>query len=267
MRSIKIVCLVGFIIGCLPHSVVTLGAEKTLPEAEVVWVASEAGNKTKRVYSILYSSLHDGVWSAGKKIYSSKFPLTTPSVYSSNNSNKVVVWSELQTSRTVINYLVKTEDSWGEMHLLSDIGIENLGPSVIEDTQGQLWAFWSAHQNDNDDIYQSVFNGSSWSVAKRAHAKNSVPDYGASTSLNKNGNIVLRWKSFSAILNGYQTSEKVISTTNQPTKIDAQESNDAWVLDKSISDIVAPNFLPTNALHIVHIPGNFLNKNFRVNDR
>lgn len=267
MYSTRIAWLIVLSTALLSYDLIGARAESKLPEAEVVWVANESGDNGKRVYSILYSSLNDDVWSVGEKIYSSTFPLTTPSIYSMNSAQKIAVWSELQTTKTVINYQLKRDGKWGQMSLLSDVGVENLGPSVIEDAQGGLWAFWSAHNNDNDDIYQSVFNGNSWSRARRVHNKNSVPDYGVSASMDEGRNIVLRWKSFSATLNRYQVAKEVIQAKGESKKVVGLNGDDTGVPDKSISDIVPPSFLPANALHIVHIPSNSLNKNFRINDR
>ena len=181
----------------------------------------------------------------GESLYSSTFPITTPSVFSRHDASKVLVWSELQSNKTVINYKLKTQSSgWGKSSLLSDVGVENLGACLIENKEGVLLAFWSAHQNDNDDIYQSAFDGNSWAPAKRVHDKNSVPDYGVSAVLNQEREVVLRWKSFSSVLNSYQLAEKVMQTAGDTRLADAKAHTDGdiSVSDKSLSDIVPPSF-------------------------
>lgn len=238
-------------------------------DAEVVWVVHSVSDDGARVYNILYSKLFDDQWSAETTVYSSNFPLVTPSVFSRADGSKIVAWSELQSTRTVIKFTEKSNSTWNEASLLSDIGVENLGVSLLEDSAGTLRAFWAAHQNDNDDIYQSHFDGSTWSAATRVHPKNLVADYGVSSSLNGDGDITLSWKSFSATLNRYQIAEKKIIVSNKKAShpILLSDSRVISEPEKTFSDIVAPTFLPRGALHVIHIPGNLYNKNFKVNDR
>lgn len=281
-----------------------LANSASLPDAEVVWVSRGDDQLGRPVNQILYSSLRNDEWSLGNVIYTSEYSLTTPSIFTMHHGQKVVVWSELLPHKTVLMYQLSGEarsgaasvaevsdvavsinganndtangeeannyaPSWSEATLLSDVGIENLGPALMESGDGQLWAFWSAHQNDNDDIYQSHFNGASWSAAARVHNKNSVPDYAPSAFLNEDNQLIVEWKSFSATLNRYQTAQKTVAEGSRDDRklVSTTVKQDKTLPEPSLSDIVQPSFLPANALHIVHFPSNTFVKNFRLNDR
>ncbi len=254
------------IFGCVAFGSVGATSFNDEVVAEVVWVSEARPHSSTTElseYVINYRDYDGEVWrDSDTVLYSSENGLVTPSIFSLSSSEKMLVWSELFADRTSLMYKHFVGGEWKEAKLLSEVGVENLGASMATSLSGQLWVFWAAHQNDNDDIYQSRYDGRSWSLAKRVHAKNEVPDYAAQGILNGDGALEVRWKSYSPLLLSYDTASTTVEKPAKMTQLIALSDEQ----DARLSDIIAPDFLPINALHIVHFPQNQLLRNARIND-
>lgn len=231
-------------------------------QAEVVWPYFDGKD-----YQILFSAYTNQEWKQPSDlVYKSSNPLTTPIIGTLPSGEKLLIWSELVRGKVKLMMAqslpkpsTQTIRSWSEPDVFSDLGNENLAPSLITDLQGHVWVFWSSSTTLPSDIYMRRFDGDSWSEAERVHGANQVPDNAAHASLNNDGNVYLEWTTFDFEINDYRLDSKTFITENPYS--DGQRIIDTL----NPADIAEPDFIGVNARAIVHFPENKSIQNLVLN--
>lgn len=218
--------------------------------AEVVWAETDGEQ-----HHLLFSRFDGEAWSQpGEKVYSSRNPLTTPVLGTTQTGDKILVWAESVRGKVVLMTARATTDDdvlmWQPARRFSERGMENLGPTMVTDLNGHLWLFWSSSTKLPSELFYRKHDGSRWSDARRVHDANEVPDNGAVASLDQLGNVVVEWNTFDLDLGAYVVENRTFLVENRvsgdPEPVDVTDP----------AAIPIPDFLPVNARSLLHLPGN-----------
>ena len=223
-------------------------------EAEVVWTHFNGEQ-----HQILFSAYSNDEWQQpGQLVYSSSNPLTTAVIGTLPSGEKLLIWAEMVRNKVKLMYSQSTTQAnraWAEADVFSDLGNENLAPSLVTDLNGHVWVFWSSSSAQPSDVYLRRFDGTHWSKAERIHAANQVPDNAAHASLNSDGNVYLEWNTFDFEINDYRLDSKTFITENPyPDGLRVTDTLNP-------ADIPEPDFIGFDARATIHFPENKLTQN------
>ena len=223
-------------------------------EAEVVWTHFDGEH-----HQILFSAYSDEVWQRpGELVYSSSNPLATPVIGTLPSGEKLLIWAEMVRNKVKLMFSQSTtraDRSWAEANVFSDLGNENLAPSLVTDLNGQVWVFWSSSSAQPSDVYLRRFDGTAWSSPELVHAANQVPDNSVQASLNSDGNVYLEWNTFDFEINDYRLDSKTFITENP-------YPDGLRITDRlNPVDIPQPDFIGFDGRAVIHFPENKLTQN------
>jgi len=230
-------------------------------EAEVVWIDNSPDGG-----QVLWSELlEDDVWSEPTIIYKTKNPLTSPALGTDHYGNKLLIWTEQRRTKTILRSASQpAKANWQDAELFSDKGSENFAASIVFDSSNTAWVFWSSTRAELSDIYVSRSQGHSWSRPERVHETNQVPDILPTANLTKDGDVQVSWSRYSFDQGRYIKQTKTFAATpnNKP-------ASPAINLKDSVaqSDIKLPDFLPDDALSLLHLPSNSLQQSIPLSPR
>jgi len=228
-------------------------------EAEIVWTKFDG-----KQHQIVFSAYDGEHWlTPGEVVYSSANPLATPVIGTLPSGEKLLIWAEIVRKKVKLMYsqsITAVSRTWADADVFSDIGKENLAPTLVTDLNDHVWVFWSSSSSLPSDIYMRKFDGSDWSKAERIHSANQVPDNSAHASLNTDGNIYLEWNTFDFEINDYRLDSKTFITENPyPDGIRVTDTLNP-------ADIPSPDFIGFEARAVIHFPNNKLIQNQVLNN-
>lgn len=216
-------------------------------KARVLW--SDFDGKK---HALLVANYNGEDWSNPTVIHSSENPMTSVAVGSADDNTELLVWTEQikQKSQLFHKWFSPKTQQWSEAELLSKLGDENIGASIVVDPSGRLHLFWAANETDFSDIAHMTYAKGQWSEPSTIHEPNDVPDIKPTASLSLNGNIVVSWSSYSFDAGQYVELEKIIET--------ALPNSSNTTLDDAIEieQVEQPNFLPNDSSATLYFPGN-----------
>lgn len=229
-----------FIFGCL--STPQIKAQ----QAEIVWV--EQNNELQSIHLSSYNGEH---WTPpSAPLFTSNNALSSVKLGTDNNGTKLMVWSEQIIDKTVLMFSQKKpNEHWSKEKVLYAAGSENYAGSIVFDSNNRGWFFWSfADEYLADIVYLQFHNGKPGRL-QSLHPNNQVPDIHPIASLNVNGNIKVTWTTYDLEKDRYIQTSKVLSI-NPKQKFLFNKHNES-----EIENIPTPDFIPKNALSLIHIPG------------
>lgn len=256
------------------------------PEVEIVWAgtaettelftsvqqagasqkvyAEQQAEKKRLRHQLLYQKYVDRQWASTPEIiYESPHSLTTPSMATKRNGEKLLVWAEqvagkaqLKLMRGQVSALNNYSIVWQDATLFTDLGRYNIAPSVLIDAQDRAWVFWAADVDDYSDIYYCKETEQGWTEPQRVHAKNNVPDITPYARLSLQSKVTVEWLTYDLTSLRYQLASKsFLSENSRLPKVSA-------ALEKAeqarIDEFRTPEFLPENQRVLVHFPRNRL---------
>ena len=236
--------------------------------SELVWVEREESKS-----HIYFGQYDGGEWSKkANPIYTSDNFLTTPTIGTSSKGSKVLIWSEQQKHKTVLMYKsasfqnsqTSTEPVlvWSSANVFSNMGNENLGPSVVYDHNDQAWVFWSVSENKPSDVYLVQSSEIGWTEPTLIHKKNDVPDYAPLASVNSSGNVLVEWTTYDTNIGDFgeyivDSREYLIETaTPKQDELNEQKDADTEISQLDASEVPIPSFVPRDRRVILHFPKN-----------
>ena len=176
-------------------------------DAEFIW--AEDGQNSSR---IVLSTFKDGAWQPGEKIIEDENWNLLPTLGADSGENKIAVWSTVEADRSLLKYTIKRQGQWLPAKILTDTLKTNLAPIVVFDSNDVCWVFWSANDDDDDDIFMSKFEAGVWLTPERVNSDNDVPDILPDAGMDNNNNIWVSWKTLTD--DGYVTTSKSYSKFN-----------------------------------------------------
>jgi hypothetical protein len=227
--------------------------------AELVWVQSAADD-----HRIMFSRLSSGEWSYPLTLYGSENFISTPTISSDLEQNKLIVWSEQKDGSSVLMSAQRapSDTSWQQAEKINDFKAENLSPSIVVDSRNRQWLFWSSNYEGLDDIYYSRKEGPIWSNPRRVHVNNQVPDIQPVARLNQDLSVVVAWDTYDLRSGLYLTVQQVFTIDKLSEKrYNSGLSNSE---ENSISDITLPDFLPRDSAIGLHFPNNRIEQSIRL---
>ncbi len=175
-------------------------------EIDLTWM--EANSEETIIY---YSSKTGNTWTPKEVVAKGYKFMFTPAV-ASGNERIMVVWVESNGPRNhKIFFSEKISDSWSNPKEISTSFQEVSAPALIIYNH-KFHLFFAANNGDNDDIYMSSYDNTYWSVPKRIHAGNSVPDILPQPEVS-NGILSVMWQSYNG--SNYITMEQELLTTSK----------------------------------------------------
>jgi len=232
--------------------------------AEVVWVVKGEEGEQNHIY---FSGFNGEEWELHESpIYSSANSLTTPTIGTSQSGKKILIWSEqrrlksvLMTKQAVYHHSQTSSDVdllWSEATVFADIGLENLGPSIVFDFNDDAWVFWAASRNKPSDVYFVKSTVLGWADPKRVHAANQVPDNQPIVTVTELGNVHVEWQTFDLITGNYIVDSREYLIETLPAMKESQVSEKQLTQN----DINYPGFLASNNRVVLHFPKNKFNQ-------
>jgi len=235
---------------------VVLSGPLLAAEAQLLW----ANNGT--THEIMIAHYNDQQWTDAESIYQSDNPLTSVAMATDLDGGKIVVFSEILKTRTVLMKMQMHPQSlaWSNAELFVDFGKENFAASLVTDASNTVWLFWSANNGDLDDIYFIRRTSSGWSVPQRVNEKNEVPDIKPHARINHNGEVEVEWQTYSMLLRSYQGAHSVLITESSKTEADKTVLKP----EISLSEIRLPAIVKKQLSSLIHFPSNILVQSIRL---
>jgi hypothetical protein len=227
--------------------------------AELVWVESSTNDNR-----LMFSHLSSGTWSEPIAVYYSENFISTPTISTDLNQNKLLIWSEQSDKDRVLMSARNTsvDGTWREAKKINNFRAENLSPSIVIDSGNRPWVFWSSNYQGLDDIYYSRQEGEKWTAPQRVHASNKVPDVQPIASLNQDLDVVVNWKSYDLSSAQYLAVHQIFTIdSSSKSRYKNGPINDK---ENSISDIILPGFLPFDSAVGLHFPNNQIEQSIRL---
>lgn len=227
--------------------------------AEVVWAEYDGEQN-----NVLYSQWTGEDWREPESIYSNDNYVATPTLSTTKNGEKIVIWSEQRASKSVLMMSKRpnNEELWSEATLFSQHGSENVSPSLVKDRKGTLWVFWAADVDSYSDVFYSRQISGSWAAPVRVNSANQVPDIKPIANVDKDGNVEVTWGRYDFDVGDYVT-ETV--TFEIESKI-VSELDKKIILAKELDPkkLPIPGFIKPSSFATIHIANNRLITNFRL---
>lgn len=224
--------------------------------AEVVWV-----EKVGEEFSILHQEFNsDDGWGVPKAVYRSPNSLVTPSIETTKNGGKLLVWTEQFGKKALLMFSGKTTEQgkWSDDVVIGKVGDSNLGAQLLMDWNQNAWVFWTGQSKSSDEIYYSKMNDQSWSKPLAVHQANEVPDHSVQAVIRRDGQVVAKWWSFGVLQNDYSIAERVFNV--QVTSEQLSNAKARVEQEMSLDDLPAPPSAPKDARVFVHFPLNFFER-------
>jgi hypothetical protein len=135
----------------------------------VVWHSQRTGN-----YDIFYKTHNASLvhpWSPDTRLTANTSVDRTPSVMATADGKIWIAWSSNRMGNYEIFYTTYDGSSWlPEPKILTTNSSSDDFPSIIQDSDGKIWVFWSSNrEGDPSEIFCSTSsdNGANWSTATR----------------------------------------------------------------------------------------------------
>lgn len=230
---------------------VLLSFQTLAKDVDLLWVDIGQPNQ------IMHSSFSNHEWTEPEAIYSSNTPLTSIGFVKDLNGVEILVWSEQIKTRSVIMKMQRSnaQKPWSQAKLFINFGRENLASSMVVDKANQVWLFFSSNQGDLDDVYLSKRSESGWSSPIKVNSKNKVPDIQPHAKLDKNGDVLINWRSYDFDAGDYLLQEVVFELDKS---LKNSYKTDPVIPEQSLSNLVMPSFLPSNTAALMYFPKNRL---------
>lgn len=177
-------------------------------EAEFIWSEEDQYGT-----QILMSTYRDGVWQPGEKIIDDTNLNILPTMGMNSKKQKLAVWSAVSETGSILKYSVKSGDSWQASQILTNQMSTNLAPVVVFDNNDICWVFWSANNNNDDDIYMSRLTTGTWSLPVRVNDDNDDPDILPEAGMDDSGNVWVSWQTLTG--DGYVNVSKSFSANDK----------------------------------------------------
>ena len=221
-------------------------------DAQFIWAEDDSNGSR-----ILLSQHKNGVWQPAEKIVDDNKLNILPTIGSDQKGHKLAVWSMVDGSNSVLKYSIKHGTRWSTPRVLADEMSTNLAPTVVFDSNDVCWVFWSANNNDDDDIYVSKFAAGVWSQAKMVNADNDVPDILPEAGLDDNGNIWVSWQQlqeneYVEVTKSYERlSRKVMSSRNA---VSMKQIKQMKLHSEARNPLKPPSFFKGRSRATMHFP-------------
>jgi len=232
--------------------VFSLNATKSFASmAEVVWV--ESGVEVK---SIHFGEYDEGEWAFNDEpLYVSGNPLTSLALGTDSRGQKILIWTELTRTKTVLMSMTANLDEssrlkWSSPILYSDYGKENFAASVVHDLNGDRWVFWAAATDSYSDI---VVQRGFGDKPIKVNPSNEVPDTTPSAMITEQGNVQVRWNTFD-----FDADDYVSVTKDYSVETGTQTAPIKLIDSVSEKDIPLPSEVITDHSALLHFPSNQL---------
>lgn len=239
--------IMGFASVCL-YASDEMGSEA---KAKVLW--SDFDGKQHALFVANY----DGEdWSTPITIHSNENPMTSVAIGSADNNTELLVWTEQieQKSQLFHKWFSRETQTWSEARVLSKFGNENIGGSIVVDPTGRLHLFWAANDTDFSDIVHMSYAQGLWTKPTAIHEPNDVPDIKPLANLTLNGDIAVRWSSYSFDANQYVELEKIIETARPESGTETGKVTAKDMIEPE--KVERPNFLPGDSSATLYFPDN-----------
>ena len=216
--------------------------------AEVVWTEFDG-----KQHLLLHSDFDGEQWRyPGEVVYRSENALLTPVIGVAADGHKALVWSEVRRGKIILMHQRGIARDgrleWQSPQLLTDRGMENLGPAMVRDRSGTLWLFWASATVEPSDLYMSRLGSGGWTARERVNGDNEVPDNRPTARLDKAGNVLVEWHTYDLENRAYTLENKtfLLETAGSvplPADTDGEEK-----------EVPSPSFVPTATRVFIHYP-------------
>ncbi len=230
---------------------VVLSFHAAAKDVDLLWV--EIGQPNH----IMHSRYANDEWTKAEIIYSNNHPITSIGFVKDLNGVEILVWSEQIKTRSVIMKMQRSSGQmlWSQAKLFINFGKENLASTMVIDRANQIWLFFSSNQGDLDDVYLSKRSELGWSSPIKVNNNNKVPDIQPHAKLDKNGNVLISWRSYDFEVGDYLLKEIVFELDKS---LKSSYKTDPVIPEQSLSNLVMPSFLPSNTAAMVYFSKNRL---------
>lgn len=217
-------------------------------QAELIWTDFDGER-----HLLMHAQLQAAQWSEPQAIYVSNNAITTPTLATLSSESlraDFAMWTEQRKAKTILMQTRRIERAvWQPGLPFYSEGQDNFSPTVITDLGNTSYVFWSSTQANNySDIVYSAKNdaaansASEWSVPRRLHASNAVPDLAPSAVLQANGEILVTWQTFDASALQYVPNSAVVSGSTDLQHL--ADTNPDYVDPVDLRKLALPSFLP-----------------------
>ncbi len=246
----------------LPLAVLLIAESASASFADLVWVDSSDNTQ-----SIKFAEYDGEEWVFYEEpIYNSDNALTSLALGTNVIGLKTLIWTEQIRAKTVLMSMSANVDSSGKLlwslpSIFSDEGRENFSASIVHDSNGQGWVFWSETRGNFSDIVVRRSTGGSWGLISPVNAINDVPDNQPHASVTEAGNVIVEWSSFDIAAGLFQMKNREYSISS------AFERNAIKLVDiVSPTDVLLPEGMPVGNSKLIHFPQNQIVQSIVLND-
>jgi hypothetical protein len=177
-------------------------------------------------YNLKYSSYENGNWSPAEMISNDPSWDLKPELASYDDT----LWLAWQTRRNLDSdiYVSYFSDSlWSTPHSITFSGTDELYPSLVIDSAGTPWIFYSRYMGDSSQIYYSFKSGISW-ITGSPISGNQIKAYHPSATVDRNGQILVSWQNFDDITGNIYYNKYNESLWNIPLRIESPCNNNVF---------------------------------------
>lgn len=230
----------------------TLAVKAQAMEAEMIWALDNDS-----ISKILISFYRDGEWEGSELVVENEQLNILPALGSHPNGRKLAVWVSVDSNGgSVLKYCFRKDGKWQTAKILTDRYQVNLAPVIVFSTNGTPFVFWSANDDDDDDVFVSIWRDNRWTKPVMVNEENDVPDISPGAGVDDDQNVWVGWQQLDN--NGqYQEQFKVVdedlqtgglkTTTKGKKRIKMNRNLDFYGLEK-------PSFFYGKSRAIIHFP-------------
>ncbi|MDH3346545.1 MAG: glycoside hydrolase [Desulfobulbaceae bacterium] len=235
--------------------------QNTAPQQETLAVWSQAQGDEYPV--LLVRQTKEG-WSRPEKLSNNGNLNLVPSITIDQHNETWIVWSSVEGKKTYLLYKRSQNGNWSEEKKLETGFSSNTAPSIVVDNNNVLWLTWAAFDGQDDEIFTTFWNGSTFTPPVRI-TDNQVPDILPIMSFDSaTNNLSVEWQGYAnGTYETFQTSyndgkwSKTTASQNIQTQSITNDNPNSMVTVNPLKtepiDLDLPEFLlsqPSLSLHV-----------------